>query len=158
MINTIRLGVLLFFLWLLLSGYWQPLLIGFGLISVWLCIAVARRMAIIDRESYPVRLTGAVFYYWIWLGWQIVKSNIDVTRRILDPALPISPNVTRVKASQRTPLGLVTYANGITLTPGTVSIEIQDDVVEVHALTREAAQELHEGEMDRRVSAMEGGK
>jgi multicomponent Na+:H+ antiporter subunit E len=97
-----------------------------------------------------------VFSYWGWLVWQIIKSNIDVARVILSPSLPISPNVVRVKASQRTTLGLVTYANSITLTPGTVSMYLDGDIIEVHALTESGARELKDGEMDRRVSAIEG--
>lgn len=156
MIHAIRLGVVLYCLWLLLSGYYVALLISLGLVSTVLVTVIALRMDIVDHETYPVRVTWAVISFWSWLGWEIVKSNIDVTRRVLSPALPISPRVIRIKASQKTKLGLVTYANSITLTPGTVSIDVYGDTIEVHALSEEAARELEGGEMDRRVSAMAG--
>ena len=153
--HGIRLGVVLFCLWLALSGYYLALILSLGALSVLLVTAIALRMEIVDHETYPVRFTWGVVSYWGWLMWQIVKSNIDVSRIILSPSLPISPNIVRVEASQRTKLGLVTYANSITLTPGTVSIDVSDDTIEVHALTREGARELEGGEMNRRASAME---
>ena len=79
-----------------------------------------------------------------------------MARRILNPSLPIKPNVFVIKASQRTDMGRVTYANSITLTPGTICIGLQGDTIEVHALTQEAAEALQGGEMDRRVTEMEG--
>ena len=69
--------------------------------------------------------------------------------------MPIAPRVFRVKTSQRTELGQVIYANSITLTPGTVSINLFDDEIEVHALTVAGAAGLEEGTMDRRVTELE---
>ena len=86
---------------------------------------------------------------------EIIKSNLDVTKRILSPTMPISPTLIRIPASQQTMVGQVTYANSITLTPGTISIDVDDGMIEVHALTRETAETLRTGEMDRRITAME---
>jgi multicomponent Na+:H+ antiporter subunit E len=85
-----------------------------------------------------------------------VLANLDVARRILTPALPIAPTVIKVKASQKSELGQVIYANSITLTPGTVSLMVEEDGIIVHALSLEAAAELAAGDMDRRVTGMEG--
>lgn len=156
MVHAVRLGALLYCLWFLLSGHLSPLLLALGLASVVVAVAIAVRMHLVDGEMYPVRLTAGVVGYWLWLGWQIVKANLQVARCILDPSLPISPCITRVRASQRTALGRVTLANGITLTPGTVSIDLDGDAIEIHALTADAARDVEAGEMDRRVSAMEG--
>ncbi len=79
----------------------------------------------------------------------------DVTKRILDPRLPISPCLIRVKTSQTSDVGRVIYANSITLTPGTISIALEDDEILVHALTREGAEGLAGGDMDRRAAAFE---
>ena len=79
-----------------------------------------------------------------------------MSRIIVDPALPISPTMVRVKTSQKTQVGQVTYANSITLTPGTISVAIAGDEILVHALTREGAQGVADGDMDRRVTAFEG--
>lgn len=156
MVHAIRLGIVLYCLWLVLSGYYLALILSLGALSVLLVVFISMRMDIIDHETYPVRLTWGVVSFWGWLVGQIVKANIDVARVILSPSLPISPTVVRVKASQRTKLGVVTYANSITLTPGTVSMDIDGDTILVHALTEEGARDLETGEMDRRVSKMEG--
>jgi multicomponent Na+:H+ antiporter subunit E len=113
-------------------------------------------MDVADREGQPIHLTWKALVYWPWLMWQIVLANIDVARRVLSPALPISPTLFRVKTSQKSDLGKVIYANSITLTPGTISMDVTGDEILVHALTREAAQSLKEGEMDRRVTIMAG--
>lgn len=156
MVHAISLALVLFALWLLLSSHYVPLLIGLGALSVLLVVTIALRMNVVDREGHPIHLSPKALLYWPWLAWEIVKSNVDVARRILSPTLPISPTVIRLKASQKSELGKVIYANSITLTPGTVSIDIDGDKIEVHALTREAAQALRTGDMDRRVTRFEG--
>jgi multicomponent Na+:H+ antiporter subunit E len=79
-----------------------------------------------------------------------------VTRVILDPKLPISPTMTVVRSSQRSPAGIATYANSITLTPGTITVGMRGDELTVHAVVRDGALDLEAGEMDRRVSRFEG--
>lgn len=156
MAQAISLGAVLFGLWLLLSGHYTPLLLGFGVASCALVVLISARMDVVDREGHPIHLGPRALTYWPWLFVEIVKANIDVAKRIVDPKLPISPTMLRVKASQKTEVGRVIYANSITLTPGTVSVELEGDMIEVHALTVEGAEALREGEMDRRVTAMEG--
>ncbi len=85
-----------------------------------------------------------------------MRANIDVMRRVLSPALPIDPVVKWLPAGQTTDLGRVIYANSITLTPGTVSINVEDGRIEVHALSREGMAALEEGDMDARVQGVEG--
>lgn len=153
--RAVYLGLFLFGLWFLLSGSFMALLLTLGFASSVFVVAITLRMHIVDRETHPIHLHSSIIFYWIWLTWQIIKANIDVARRVLDPRLPISPNLLRVKVSQKTDLGLVSYANSITLTPGTVCVGVEEDSILVHALTREAAETLANGEMDRRVTNIE---
>ena len=153
--HAINLGLFLFALWVLLSGHYTPLMILFGVLSTLFVVFLATRADLIDRETQPVLIKLSVLFYWVWLGREIIKSNIDVTRRILSPGLPISPTVFTVRAGQKTELGRVTYANSITLVPGTVTMDVDGDVFTVHALTREAAADLKRGEMNRRVCNVE---
>ena len=154
---TVSLTLVLFGIWLLWSGHFDdPLLITLGALSSVAVVAVVRRMDVVDHEVAPVELTFRALLYAPWLVWEIAKANVDVARRILDPGLPIRPHTIRVKAVQRTVLARVVYANSNTLTPGTVSVELEDNVIVVHALTREAAAGLMTGEMARRVTEMEG--
>ncbi len=156
MVRAINLALVLYANWLLFSGHFDHLLLSIGFVATLLAVAISLRMEIVDRETYPLPLNLSALMFWVWMAREVIKANVDVARRILSPSLPINPSVILVKASQRTDMGRVTYANSITLTPGTVSVDLQGDTIEVHALTDEAAQTLQEGEMDRRVTAMEG--
>ena len=154
--HALSIGIVLAALWLLLSGHYTLLLLGLGLASVLLVVSIATRMDVIDHEGHPIHLKiKATLFYWGWLLKEISIANIDVCRRILSPRTAISPTVIHVKSSQHTTVGRVIYANSITLTPGTVSMSIDNNTILVHALSREGAAGLQEGEMDRRISIME---
>ncbi len=143
--------------WILWSWHFEALLLVFGALSCLVVVLLCWRMGIIDDEGEPLlRLKLRPLFYIPWLLWQIVRSNVDVARRILSPSVPISPKLIEVPSNQKTDLGSVIYANSITLTPGTITIRIRDGVILVHALSEEAAEELLEGEMGRRVRACEG--
>jgi multicomponent Na+:H+ antiporter subunit E len=157
LLHSISLGLVLFGVWLLLSGYFEPLLLGLGVLSCGIVVAIAHRMDVIDHEGVPIHLGWRVLAYWSWLAVEIVKANVDVARRILDPKLPIHPVLVRVKTSQASELGHVLFANSITLTPGTVSMRVQGGEILVHAIAKEMAEDLASGEMDRRVTAVEIG-
>ena len=146
----------LFAFWLLLSGMYTPFLVGSGLVAAIAVAALARRMGAADPEGHPVHLTLAALVYWPWLLKEIALSGWQVTRIILDPRLPISPRLVRFSPSQKSTVGLVTHANSITLTPGTITVEADHDGFLVHALTREGAAGLDGSEMDRRVTRFEG--
>ena len=128
---------------------------GLGFISSASAVFLVRRMGIVDAEGLPLDLVPGLLRYAPWLFGTVIQANFDVARRILHPRLPITPTVIRVPAEQRTAPGRVSYANSITLTPGTISLEVSDDEIEVHALSVDAAEDLQSGEMGRRVVALE---
>ena len=141
---------------MLLSGHYSPLFVGFGVVSVAFVVLLVRRMDRADGTRCEIRLRGlATARYLAWLLVQIVRANIAVARLALLPRMRLSPMLLRVPAQPRSELGRVLYANSITLTPGTVSVHLDDEEVEVHALTRAAAAELAGGEMGRRVAELE---
>ncbi|MEC8990027.1 MAG: Na+/H+ antiporter subunit E [Candidatus Latescibacterota bacterium] len=158
MSRLFSLVIILFGTWLLWSGIYQPLTIGFGVGSCLFVAWLASRMGIGDAEGHPVHLIPKLILYVPWLVWAIVKANIDVARRILNPRLPISPRMVKVKGTQRDDLGRAIYANSITLTPGTVTVDLQGDELTVHALTAEAEADLLTGDMDGRVTRLQGTK
>ena len=158
MIRSLGLAVTLFILWLLLSGIYNPLTITLGLISSGFVAWIAHRMDLTDHEGFPIHLSWRAITYWPWLLWEIVKANVDVTRIIIKKDMPISPTLFRITANQKSQVGQVTFANSITLTPGTVSIAVGEGMIDVHALTTEAADDLAAGRMDRRVCELEGTK
>lgn len=151
--------IILYGFWLLLSGYFTGFLLAAGAGSALAALWFARRMGVVDREGHPHHIGwGAIFFYWPWLAREIVKSGWDVSWRILHRQLPISPTLARFEPSQQTDLGLVIHANSISLTPGTISIEVGRHEFLVHALTAEGAAALAGSEMDRRVTRLEAGK
>lgn len=155
MLRVLSLAGVLAVTWLLLSGHYTPLIMGFGLVSVVAVLAISLRMDLIDHEGHPIHLTTRFLGYWFWLAIEIAKANVDVARRIWSPSLSISPTLFRLKISQQGELGQVIYANSITLTPGTVSVSLGEGDILVHAIAREVGDDLLGGEMDRRVTRLE---
>jgi multicomponent Na+:H+ antiporter subunit E len=154
--RAFALAATLFGFWLVLSGIYTPFLLAAGAGSALAVAALSRRMDIADREGLPLHLALAALSYWPWLVKEIFKSGWQVARIVADPRLPVSPVLVRFKPSQHSTLGLVTHANSITLTPGTVTVEAGQGEFLVHALTQEGADGLAGSEMDRRVSRFEG--
>jgi len=159
-VRNIILFVVLFAAWLLMSGHYTPLLIGLGIASCALATWLADRIGGTDEEGLPLHIMARLPAYLGWLIKEIVMSNIATGRLILvgraRPVLFTAP------ATQESAGGLVTYANSITLTPGTVTIEVEDADGDnprflVHALDASFAADVESGEMDRRVTALESG-
>ena len=156
-VRLVSLAAVLFLFWLLLSGHYTGLLLTLGIVSAALTAALGARMAIVDREGHPVELLPrALLSYGPWLIKEIAVSACQVSRIIVDPKLPISPTLLKVRGSQKSDLGIAIYGNSITLTPGTVTVGVRGGDLIVHAITRDGADGLAEGEMDRRVSRFEG--
>ncbi|WP_072390097.1 Na+/H+ antiporter subunit E [Hyphomicrobium sp. CS1BSMeth3] len=155
--RVISFGVILYLFWLALSGYFKPFLLIGGLICTLFVLYASRRMKLIDTEGYPAHLFPAASTYWPWLLWEIIKSGWNVTKVILRPRLSISPAMTRLVASQHSAAGIATYANSITLTPGTITTGAKGNILTVHALERGGALDLEEGGMDARVTRFERG-
>ena len=155
MLQVISAFFSLFLFWLLLSGYFTPFLVSAGLGSAVAVVLISRRMRVVDAEGHPIQMLPGALPYTVWLLAEVVKSAWVVSKIILDPRLPISPTMVRFKPTQRTSVGLVTHANSITLTPGTITIEASRGGFLVHALTRDGAAGAANGDMDARVTACE---
>ena len=148
--------ILMFAIWLAMSGHYTVLLTTIGFLSALGVSLIAARMGVLDEEGLPLAILWRLPKVSIWLIWEILKSNIDVARVILRPETA-RPQMVRVKASQKTAAGLVTHANFITLTPGTVSVDVDEKNGEilVHGLTDAFCEAVLDPEMDRRVSSLE---
>ena len=145
--HIISLGVVLFALWLGLSGHLTPLMLSLGLVSTLLTVYIAHRMDVVDHETYPAHTTLLLVRFWIYLAREIVLANVDVIKRIFKPGKNISPQLFELPISQNTDLTRVIYANSITLTPGTVSVNVNRDSIMVHSLSKEAASDLCSGRL-----------
>jgi multicomponent Na+:H+ antiporter subunit E len=149
-------GITLFLFWLVLSGHYTPFMVGAGLLTSVATVAVSERLRVLDNEGHPIRFAPGAVTYWPWLAKEIWKAGISVTKVILSPSLSISPSFLNLHASQRTLVGVATYANSITLTPGTITAGVKGHDLLVHALTKEAAEDLQSGRMNERVKHFEG--
>ena len=149
--HAVSLTFTLFLLWLLLSGHYNVLLISLGLLSSLLTVVLALRMDVIDHESHPLHLTRQLPRFWLFLSREVVLANLDVVRRILSPGKSYSPQLRQLPLPQKTAVGQVIYANSITLTPGTVTVQLGTDTIRIHALSREAADDLQTGRMARAI-------
>ncbi|MBW2148729.1 MAG: Na+/H+ antiporter subunit E [Deltaproteobacteria bacterium] len=146
---------ILFALWLVLSGHYDLFHITLGVI----CSALVAYFS--HDLLFPVfrwgRNTGVAFRfmrYLPWLFYQILLANVHVAKRALHPRMPIDPAVIQFKTRLSSDLALSTLANSITLTPGTITVDIREGKYFVHALTREVAEDLLSGEMENRVAAI----
>ena len=155
-IKALLLFVFYFVIWLLLSGHYDPLLLTLGVLSCITCLYVTWKAKFIDEEGLPLHLLMRLPIYTLWLFKEIIKANIDTAKIIIlnNP----DPQNFRVKSSQKTEAGKVTYANSITLTPGTVTTVLDGDILEVHALSSDMADDVKSGAMDKKVSWLEGNK
>lgn len=140
--------------WLLWSGMFKPLLLGLGLFSCLLTIYVTHRMGYFESNVFALGFGRRLLGYWLWLAKEVVKSSLDVARIVLSPSLPISPQVVTIRASCEHTDDQAILANSITLTPGTLALDVYKGEITVHALTKAGADELRQGEMDRRVAAL----
>ena len=140
--------------WLLWSGHFKPLLLAFGAFSCLLVGYLTQRMGYFDNEVFELRFGLRLFSYLAWLAKEVIRSGIEVARVVLDPRLPINPQVVEIKASASHPVDQVILGNSITLTPGTLALDVHCGVIKVHCLTHASAGALMSGEMDRRVAAL----
>ena len=158
-LSTMKRSMILFIhlmvAWLLLSGHYDATFVMYGVLSCLGVVALMLHLQILDDESLPTDLGFPLLLYLPWLLKEILLSNIAVAKVILDPKLPIHPRILRISASQKTDVGRVIYANSITLTPGTVTLDVRHEKFLVHALTTDSAEGLLSGEMDRRVANLE---
>lgn len=158
---TVFLFLTVFALWLTWSGHFsfKPpyTLFIFGLLSAGLVTWLCRRMGLVDGEMLPLHLTFRTLRYIPWLTWQVIVSCRDVLVGGFRSKDTLDPQVMTVQADQKTSVGFVSYANSITLTPGTLSIELNpgERSIKVHAFNAKTAGDLAGGEMNRRIVEIE---
>ncbi|MGI6364338.1 MAG: Na+/H+ antiporter subunit E [Bacillota bacterium] len=140
--------VFLFFLlvfWLLVAG---PSIQGMavGLVAIAFVIWFNRDLldGVVATKAFRVKNFAILLGFVFSLLWQIVLANIQVAKLVLSPKLPLQPAVVTFNPGLRTDLGKTILANAITLTPGTLTIDVEGDVFTVHALTLAAAQAVVE--------------
>ncbi|WP_101760510.1 Na+/H+ antiporter subunit E [Oceanicoccus sp. KOV_DT_Chl] len=147
-------AILLSIFWLLLSGMIEPLLLSFGAVSVAVVLLILKRMDEVDQERQQIGTGLRLIRYLPWLIVQIIRSSVQVTKLIWSSSGSVSPslaiiNVKNIPLSSRT-----LYANSITLTPGTLSVDLVGDELTVHALQKSSIDELERGKMEKKITAI----
>lgn len=150
-------SVILFSFWFLLSGETNIILIISGIISS-LFVAYLSCDLIISEKNLRKNIFMYIRFlkYLPYLIKEIILANLDVVYRVLHPKLPVDPVVVRFNTELETEFCIVTYANSITLTPGTVTIDVgKKKEFIVHSLTSKYAESLLSRSMEKRVKVIE---
>ncbi len=154
--------LLLFSFWILISGHYQLryLLIGLGASA----LVTYLTKDLIYKPEYGKDVNSGVWYpfscawrlilYIPWLMWAIIKCNIQIAMIILNPRLPIDPGFLQFKSKLTKKVSLVTLANSITLTPGTITVDLNNNIFLVHAIARGSASDLESGLMQNKAGAI----
>lgn len=150
----ILLTLILFSFWVVLSGKLEVKYLTIGLIT-------ALTVSWIYQPFFCKPFSVSIFNLFIYLGWllkELVKANIEVALLVLNPKMLISPRLITFKKEMSNPVAYLLLANSITLTPGTITVDVQDGFYTIHALTEKAALSLApkqgEGEMPARVGSL----
>ena len=138
-----------FIFWILLNNTLDPLILGIGAaLSVLLSLLFCSRCDIFSElKLTPEALVYTLIYLMVFL-YELIKSNLDVARRVVTPSLPINPGIVEVKTRLHSKMGRMILANSITLTPGTLTIDIVGDTLYIHWIdvqtrdTREATEKI----------------
>ena len=155
--------IVLFAFWMVMSGRTETKFIVYGLLTV----------AVVSWITYPLLLVpnkdGSRKYfvfgvsipkfvgYFFWLMWQLVLANVDVLLATTAQEMAIDPKIVRFYFRADNPMATVVLANSITLTPGTVTVNVTDDgLYEIHALTPGAASGVLDGSMQKKVAELYG--
>jgi len=142
--------------WVLWSGIYEPLLLWLGLFSCLLSAWLAQRMGFF-RHAMPLRALLRLPAHWWWLLREVIKSSLEVARVVLSPSLPISPTVVELTTTEATEAGKAVLGNSITLSPGTVTIDVHENLLLVHCLTHQSAVQLRDSEVQRRTARLKIG-
>jgi multicomponent Na+:H+ antiporter subunit E len=146
--------LLLFGLWLLLSGKTSAFHLGAGVVTVAFVVWQTCLLSPLEPLRAPHLRFPRLVPYACWLFWQMILSAVYVARVVLQPGRHLDPQLVEFHATQPSLLSGVILANSITLTPGTLTIDLQDDRFTVHALTTRTAQDTLTGDMARRVARL----
>lgn len=144
-------------LWLAISGVYKPVIFLLGIGSLVLVLWVACRMRIIGEEHNPLVFSWRLPFFWLWALREIIEANVHVARLVFRPQ-EISPRIVKVPVPLQSELGKVVYGNTCTLTPGTVTLTLDNEKLVAHALDERSAEALLSGRLVQKIQWLEGSK
>ena len=139
----------LFVLWVMLSASFDWIHLGLGLV-------LSFTVAWINSGHSPFvpnfRLWGNILLYFPWLFMRIVQSSLHLSKLILHPSLPINPRLIRVETKLGHRAAVVLLGNSITLTPGTITAEVDHDSLIVHAMDEVSGEDVTSGRLESKIA------
>jgi multicomponent Na+:H+ antiporter subunit E len=141
--------------WLVLSGHYSFLFMALGAASLAIVCWIQVRADAADPDYLPARMAAALPWYSLWLGKEVLLSSVAVLRRIWSPRLTVRPAMGFTPTPGISVLSQVIYANSITLTPGTLSLTVDDEGIEVHGLMAADIEQLEAESMLRRIRQLD---
>lgn len=142
--------------WLVLSGHFDPLLLALGALSIAVVCGMAWRGEFFLHRDVTIRFALRLPVFFLWLAWRVFVSALGVVRKVWSPRSEVRPVVAETEARDMPELAHVVYANAITLTPGTLALDVNDDGILVHSLDQAGVDDLHAGSMLRQVRRLGG--
>ena len=151
--NFVATFFILFIFWALLSGKYDSFHLTLGVICSIIIAYLTHDLLFANVRVGDTRIIVQRFItYMPWLVYQIILSNIHVAYLSLSPKMPIAPQILRFRTKLESDISWVTLANSITLTPGTITMDIREGEFFVHALSKKVADDLNTGEMEDRIA------
>jgi multicomponent Na+:H+ antiporter subunit E len=152
-------AIAMFSFWILLSGEFTFILITSGIVAS-LIVAYLSHDIFIGKPDIKVETRRVLKFikYLPWLVWKVILANFEIAYLVLHPKMLIDPQIIRFETGLKTDLGIVTLANSITLTPGTITVEANKEEFVVHAIWQKSVEGIIDGEMQRKVKEIEGEK
>ncbi|PAT02312.1 Na+/H+ antiporter subunit D [Candidatus Izimaplasma bacterium ZiA1] len=134
MMKYVATFLVLFASYVLLAGlHVQELVVG-SIVSLMLTVLIANMVDYKVDFKLPIRLLVFIFVYVPVFVYQLVLANLDVARRVLSPKIPLNPGFVKIKTDLKGDFAKLTLANSITLTPGTLSIDVDGDDMYIHTV------------------------
>ena len=151
--NFVATFFILLIFWALLSGKYDSFHLTLGAICSIIIAYLTHELLFANVRVGDTMLIVQRFITYIpWLVYQIILSNIHVAYLALSPKMPIEPQILRFSTKLESDISWVTLANSITLTPGTITMDIKEGEFFVHALSKKVADDLNTGEMEDRIA------
>jgi multicomponent Na+:H+ antiporter subunit E len=142
-------SAILIAVWYILSGRFDVLHFGTGLVTA--LVIAAGFTGWPDRTRFRI---GSFFVFIPWLAWQIILSNLRVARMVLSPRMGIAPTFIIQRPGVAGERALTTLGSGVTLTPGTLTVEVSGDELFVHALDTKSAADVQANVMANRIAGV----
>ncbi len=163
--RIIVLSVVLFAVWLGFSGLFDAFHLSLGVLSVAIVVLWSQSLFPKDSEAPTSGLNPEILLRVRWKSFisypfilllNIITANLKVAAMILDPSMPIKPEIFSFKSTLKTDLAKIILGNAITLTPGTITLDIEEETFTVHSLSPTLATSLYSGVDQNRVAAIFG--